>query len=240
MALLDIQTVTKKFGGLSALRNVDLKLEKEEIVGLIGPNGSGKTTLINVIAGFYKPDTGKVFFDGHEITGLYPHEIAYRGIVRTFQLTRPFGNLSVLENVTIGALLKKRTVEEAEREALEILRSIELYEMRNSRSKDLTTGNRKRLELARALAVGPRILLLDEVLAGLTTSEAQSILSLLDKLRREHGVSFLIVEHIVRAIMTISDRIAVLDAGEKIAEGKPDSVAADETVRAIYLGKELV
>jgi len=240
MALLDIQTVTKKFGGLSALRNVDLKLEKEEIVGLIGPNGSGKTTLINVIAGFYKPDTGKVFFDGHEITGLYPHEIAYRGIVRTFQLTRPFGNLSVLENVTIGALLKKRTVEEAEREALEILRSIELYEMRNSRSKDLTTGNRKRLELARALAVGPRILLLDEVLAGLTTSEAQSVLSLLDKLRREHGVSFLIVEHIVRAIMTISDRIAVLDAGEKIAEGKPDSVAADETVRAIYLGKELV
>lgn len=240
MALLDIQTVTKKFGGLSALRNVDLKLEKEEIVGLIGPNGSGKTTLINVIAGFYKPDTGKVFFDGHEITGLYPHEIAYRGIVRTFQLTRPFGNLSVLENVTIGALLKKRTVEEAEREALEILRSIELYEMRNSRSKDLTTGNRKRLELARALAVGPRILLLDEVLAGLTTSEAQSVLSLLDKLRREHGVSFLIVEHIVRAIMTISDRIAVLDAGEKIAEGKPDSVAADETVRAVYLGKELV
>ena len=240
MALLETQTVTKKFGGLNALQNVDLKLEKQEIVGLIGPNGSGKTTLINVIAGFYKPDSGRIFFEDREITGLYPHDIAHRGIVRTFQLTRPFGNLTVLENVTIGALLKTRIVEEAEGKALEILRSVDLYEMRNSRSKDLTTGNRKRLELARALAVEPRVLLLDEVLAGLTTSEAQSILSLIDKLRREQGVSFLIVEHIVRAIMTISDRIAVLDAGEKIVENTPESVAANETVRAIYLGKEHV
>ncbi len=237
--ILQVINVTKKFGGLYALKNVTFNIGKGEILGLIGPNGSGKTTMLNVITGFLKPEEGRVIYRGKDITKKPPHEIVLEGIVRTFQLTRPFGDLTALSNVVMGALLYEKDLEKARNEALHSLESVGIIEKKDVLSKDLTIADRKKLELARALVLKPKLLLLDEVMAGLTPQETEDILQLLSKLREEKGISMIIVEHVVKAVMKIADRIVVLDAGEKIAEGKPEEIANNQLVIEIYLGKSL-
>jgi len=236
--IIRVVNITKKFGGLKALNNVTTVLRRGEILGLIGPNGSGKTTLINVISGFYKPDAGKVFFNGEDITKLPPHKKVEKGIVRTFQLTKPFSNLSVFDNVMIGALFKAKDLLKARKKTIEILKELKLEKYSNMISKELPTGIKKRLEIARALAMEPKVLLLDEALAGLTSAEIDEMLSLIRSLRDEKRVhSILIVEHVIKAVMKIADRIIVLSSGELIAEGSPKEVANNSLVREVYLGK---
>jgi len=235
--ILKVEGVTKIFGGIRALYRVGLHVGEKEILGLIGPNGSGKTTLINVITGVYKPSEGEVIYNEENLVGLSPHQIAEKGIVRTFQLTRPFGNLSVIDNVIVGSLLKSNDTREAREKSIKTLEMVGLGDHLNVLSKDLTTGNRKRLELARALTMEPSLMLLDESLAGLTSAEMRENLALLKKIRSERGISMIVVEHVVKAVMDVSDRIVVLDAGEKIAEGDPQSIANNEKVIEVYLGK---
>jgi len=237
--ILEVINVTKKFGGLRALKNVSFNIGESEILGLIGPNGSGKTTMLNVITGFLKPEEGRIVYRGKDITGRPPHEIVLEGIIRTFQLTRPFGDLTALSNVIMGALLYEKDLEKAREEAIQALESVGISEKMGVLSKDLTIADRKKLELARALVLKPKLLLLDEVMAGLTPQETEDILRLLSKLRDEKGISMIIVEHVVKAVMKIADRIVVLDAGEKIAEGKPEEIANNQLVIEIYLGKSL-
>jgi len=235
--ILKVEGVTKIFGGIRALYRVGLHVGEKEILGLIGPNGSGKTTLINVITGVYKPSEGEVLYNEENLVGLSPHQIAEKGIVRTFQLTRPFGNLSVIDNVIVGSLLKSNNTREARERSIKTLEMVGLGDHLHVLSKDLTTGNRKRLELARALTMEPSLMLLDESLAGLTSAEMRENLTLLKKIRSERGISMIVVEHVVKAVMDVSDRIVVLDAGEKIAEGDPQSIANNEKVIEVYLGK---
>jgi len=235
--ILKVEGVTKIFGGIRALYRVGLHVGEKEILGLIGPNGSGKTTLINVITGVYKPSEGEVLYNGENLVGLSPHQIAEKGIVRTFQLTRPFGNLSAIDNVIVGSLLKSNDTREAREKSIETLEMVGLGDHLHVLSKDLTTGNRKRLELARALTMEPSLMLLDESLAGLTSAEMRENLALLKRIRSERGISMIVVEHVVKAVMDVSDRIVVLDAGEKIAEGDPQSIANNEKVIEVYLGK---
>lgn len=235
--ILKVEGITKIFGGIRALYRVGLHVGEKEILGLIGPNGSGKTTLINVITGVYKPSEGEVLYNGENLVGLSPHQIAEKGIVRTFQLTRPFGNLSAIDNVIVGSLLKSNDTREAREKSIETLEMVGLGDHLHVLSKDLTTGNRKRLELARALTMEPSLMLLDESLAGLTSAEMRENLALLKRIRSERGISMIVVEHVVKAVMDVSDRIVVLDAGEKIAEGDPQSIANNEKVIEVYLGK---
>ena len=237
--MLKVEDITKSFGGIRALHRVSFHVAKKEIVGLIGPNGSGKTTLINVISGVYNPDEGKVFYNGENLVGSPPHLIAEKGVVRTFQLTRPFGNLSVIDNVIVGSLLKSDNMVEARERSIKTLKMVGLGDYLHVLSKDLTTGNRKKLELARALSMEPSLMLLDESLAGLTSAEIRGNLTLLKRIRSDRGISMIVVEHVVKAVMDVSDRIVVLDAGEKIAEGDPQSIANNEQVVEVYLGKSV-
>lgn len=234
--ILRVSEVSKRFGGIRALDRVSLHLNEGEILGLIGPNGSGKTTLINVISGFYKPDSGKVFFKNEDITGKPPYYIVSKGVVRTFQLTRPFGGLTVLSNVTLGTLYNIKDVAKAKERALNILKQIDLYEKKDMLTKNLSVPDKRKLELARALALEPKVMLLDEVLAGLTPAETDAILNLIDKVRKEKSISIIIVEHVVKAIMKIADRVVVLNAGKKTAEGDPMSIVNNEEVIKVYLG----
>jgi len=235
--LLKVENVTKSFGGLMALRGVSFEVQEGEILGLIGPNGAGKTTLFNVISGFYRPDQGQVIFDGQIISRLKPYDICRRGLVRTFQVVKPFGNLTVLQNVMVGSFLHTARPAEAEERALDVLNFVGLYHARDKVAKSLTISDRKRLEVARALAACPRMLLLDEVMAGLNPAELGEFLRLIGRIR-ESGVTLLVIEHIMAAIMTISERIIVLHHGEKIAEGPPQEVARDKRVIDAYLGEE--
>jgi branched-chain amino acid transport system ATP-binding protein len=235
--LLELTSVSKRFGGLTALKDVDLQLAENELMGIIGPNGAGKTTLFNVIAGFYKPDGGTIRFDGRDISGRPAHEIAKLGLCRTFQLVKPFGNLSVLQNVMIGALTRVPSVERARGVAEEIIERCRLGPYRDAAGKSLPLGLRKRLEVARALATEPKLLLLDEVMSGLNPTELREMLDLVRELHAG-GLSLLVIEHIMAVIMPLSQRVVVLHHGEKLAEGPPAAVARDRRVIDAYLGEE--
>ena len=236
--LLELRQVSRSFGGLAAVRRVDLTIGRGEIVGLIGPNGAGKTTLFNLISGTYRPNSGSIVFENHDVTGLPPHARCKLGIARTFQLVRPFPHLTVLQNVAVGSVYgrepapSRRAAEAAARETLKILG---LPDRADQPARSLTLVDRKRLELARALATHPKLLLLDELLAGLNPSEIVSALDLVRRVR-DSGVTIVMVEHLVKALFGISDRVAVLSAGEKLCEGTPEQVARDPRVVDAYLG----
>jgi branched-chain amino acid transport system ATP-binding protein len=237
-ALLTVEGVSKSFGGLVAVRDIDLAVDEGEILGLIGPNGSGKTTLFNVITGVYRPDAGSIRLSGREIAGLPPAQLCKLGIARTFQHVRPFQNLTVLDNVAVGRIYGREAVRsraQGEEEARELLEMVGLTDGHEARAGSLTLLGRKRLELARALATRPRLLLLDELLAGLNASEVVAALDLIRRIRTG-GVTIIMVEHLVKVLFGISDRVIVLNAGEKIADGPPESVMADEGVITAYLG----
>jgi branched-chain amino acid transport system ATP-binding protein len=239
MPLLEVARVTKDFGGVRAVHDVSFTLEAGELVGIMGPNGSGKTTLFNLIAGALRPDAGRILFRGHDVGGLPPHRICARGIARTFQLVRPFGGLSVLENVLVGAFYgRARPGAGAAAAAGEgLLARVGLEGRGHVPAAQLTFVDRKRLELARALATSPQVLLLDEFMAGLNPAETASAMALVRTLVAD-GMTVLMVEHIVWALMDLARRIIVLSAGEKIAEGPPASIAADRAVVDVYLGTD--
>lgn len=241
MRILEGEKVAIDFGGLAALCNVDFHLDQGEVVGLIGPNGAGKTTLLNLISGSLAPTSGVIKFKGEKITGLKRHEICRMGIARTFQSVKLFGNMTVLVNVVLGSLFgtsKNPRGFDIEQGAREILKFVELLEKQDSIAKDLTLTDQKRLEVARALATKPELLLLDEVMAGLNPTEVTGAVKLIKEINNR-GVTILMVEHVMRAIMSISDRIIVLHHGEKIAEGTPQQIIKDRKVVETYLGTDM-
>jgi branched-chain amino acid transport system ATP-binding protein len=235
MSLLELRGISKFFGGLAALNSVSFGVNKGEIFGLIGPNGAGKTTLFNVVNGFYKPSKGEVLFNGRKISNLKPHQICGLGIARTFQVVKPLQRMTVLDNVIASAFLRAKSKDQAEEIAVETLQFSGLYDDRNIKSKSLPLGKRKRLEIARALATKPELLLFDESCAGLNPSELNESIEIIKKVR-ERGVTILIIEHHMKVIMSISDRVVVLNYGEKIAEGTPMEIANNPLVIEAYLG----
>ena len=236
--ILQTEGIVKRFGGLVAVNHVSLGVEEGEIVGLIGPNGAGKTTLLNVIAGVYKPDAGIVRFKGEKITGLSPEAICRKGIARTFQISQPFPKMSALENVMVAAVFGNRApIQDSRAWAEEVLEFVKFPMPKDTLAMNLNTAQLKRLDLARALASKPDLLLLDEIAAGLNPAELMEVTGLIQKVR-ERGVTIIMVEHVMRIIMTICDRIIVLHYGQKIAEGTPEEIAEDKKVAEAYLGEE--
>jgi branched-chain amino acid transport system ATP-binding protein len=235
-ALLELRSLTKSFGGLLALDGISFKVEAGKILSIIGPNGAGKTTLFNVITGAFPPDSGDILLEGRSIKGLKPNQTAQLGIGRTFQIVRPFPGLTTLDNVALAALAKARTRREARRRAEEILEITRLSQFANVESRNLTLGRRKRLEIARAMALEPRIILLDEVMAGLTPAEVDETVALIKDLTTM-GISAVAgVEHVMQAVRKISDWIVALNFGRWLAEGPPDEVMRNEEVIRAYLG----
>ncbi|MGA3208955.1 MAG: ABC transporter ATP-binding protein [Syntrophales bacterium] len=238
MSLIEVKNVSKQFGGLAALTDVSFVLNKDEILGLIGPNGAGKTTMFNVINGFYHPTKGDVFLNGKRVTNLRPHVLCKLGVARTFQVVRPLQRMSTLDNVVASAFIRTKSKAEAEKVSLELLQFTGLYEDINVLSKGLPLGKRKRLEIARALATKPEIILLDEAFAGLNPTEINEQIEIVKKIRTERGITILIIEHHMKVIMAVSDRIVVLNYGEKIAEGTPSEIGHNPVVIEAYLGEE--
>jgi branched-chain amino acid transport system ATP-binding protein len=235
LALLEVRDLTKRFGGLAAVAGLSFDIRAGELLGVIGPNGAGKTTLFHLVTGFHRPSSGEVRFEGRTITGLRPHAVCRLGIARTFQIVQPFPGLTVLANAMIGAFNRTREPAAAEAAARSVLGVVGLSAKAGHEARTLTLSERKRLEVARALATGPRVLLLDEVMAGLTAPEVSSMVELCRRLRGE-GLTIVVIEHVLRAVMALSERLLVLDHGEKIAEGPPEAVACDRRVIEAYLG----
>jgi branched-chain amino acid transport system ATP-binding protein len=233
--MLEVREVSKSFGGLKAVDRASLDVARGEIVGLIGPNGAGKTTLFAAIAGFHRPDAGTVSFEGRPITGLAPHRICAAGMVRTFQITQPFAGISVRENIMVGAYLHTADRRLAAREAEAVAALVGMKDQLDQRGADLTVAGRKRLELARALATGPRLLLLDEVMAGLNPTEIVEIVGVIRNIRAA-GVTILLIEHVMQAVTSLAERVYVLNQGRMIAEGTPAAIADNEEVIEAYLG----
>jgi branched-chain amino acid transport system ATP-binding protein len=227
-----------RFGGLAAVADVSFVLNKGEILGLIGPNGAGKTTLFNVINGFYHPTKGDVYLKGKKVTNLRPHVLCKLGVARTFQVVRPLQRMTTLDNVIASAFIRTKSKAEAEKLSLEVLKFTNLHDDINVLSKGLPLGKRKRLEIARALATQPEIILLDEAFAGLNPTEINEQIEIVNKIRTERGITILIIEHHMRVIMAVSDRIVVLNYGQKIAEGTPSEIGHNPAVIEAYLGEE--
>jgi branched-chain amino acid transport system ATP-binding protein len=235
--LLEVRNLTKRFGGLVANDGVSFSLAQGEILGLIGPNGAGKTTLFNSVAGFFAPTSGSIWLDGAPVAGLPPEQMAARGVARTFQIVRIFRSMTVLENAMVGAMLRTRARGAAENASREVLAFAGLERRASDPASTLTVAEQKRLEIARALASGPRLLLLDEAMAGLTPGEVQEAVALVRRIRAR-GIACIVIEHVMEGVMPLADRLLVLESGKKIAEGAPSQVAADPAVIAAYLGKE--
>jgi branched-chain amino acid transport system ATP-binding protein len=238
-ALLALTRVTKRFGGLTAVREVTLEVRAGDLLGIIGPNGAGKTTLFHLISGYHRPDEGRVVFDGHDVTGRPAHAISRLGLTRTFQIVKPFGNLSVLDNVMIGALTRRPSTRQARADAERVIALCGLGPHASARARALPLALRKRLEVARALATQPRLLLLDEVMAGLNPTELAAMVELVRRLHAE-GLTLIVIEHVMAAMMRLAQRIVMLHHGEKIAEGTPREITADRRVIDAYLGEEFV
>jgi branched-chain amino acid transport system ATP-binding protein len=238
MNLIEVKGVSKQFGGLAALTDVSFVLQKGEILGLIGPNGAGKTTIFNVINGFYPPTKGDIFLRGQKVSNLKPHVLCKLGLARTFQVVKPLQRMSTLDNVIASAFVRAKSKAQAEEIAVDVLKFTNLYEDRNVISKGLPLGKRKRLEIARALATQPEIILLDESFAGLNPTEINEQIEIVKRIRTEKGITILVIEHHMKVIMTISDRIVVLTYGQKIAEGTPSEIGHNPLVIEAYLGEE--
>jgi branched-chain amino acid transport system ATP-binding protein len=232
---LIIRSLSKQFGGLRAVQDVSFSVKESETVALIGPNGAGKTTSFNLITGYYRPDAGSVSAFGREIVGLRPHAICAHGLARTFQVAKPFGAMTVLANVMTGAFLRDKSINGARKSACEAIEFVGLSSREHTPARDLTTIDQRRLEMARALATQPRILLLDEVMAGLNPSEIDQAVALVGRLSKR-GLTIVIVEHVMRAIMAVARHIVVLDHGQKIAEGSPNEIVTNKDVIRAYLG----
>jgi branched-chain amino acid transport system ATP-binding protein len=237
MTLLEVHNITKRFGGLVAVDDLSLSVSKGEILGMIGPNGAGKTTAFNMISGYYQPNEGQVIFDGKNITGLRPDQVCKLGLARTFQVVKPFPQLSVLDNVIVGAYNRTNDKQEARQKAREILDFLGMGNMTEHLAGGLSVAGRKRLEIAKVLATGPKMILLDEAMAGLRPTETDEIIELVRQISQQ-GVALLLVEHVMKVIMSLADRIVVIHHGEKIAEGEPQAVVQDKAVIDAYLGEE--
>jgi branched-chain amino acid transport system ATP-binding protein len=239
-ALLSLKGVGKRFRGLVAVDDVSFDVQTGELFAVIGPNGAGKTTLFNLIAGAIAPDEGSIVFAGEPIGGLPPDVVCRRGIARTFQIVRPFPALTVEDNVVVGALLHSRDVAVARQHAQDLLRRLDLFDQRHRIAATLTLPDRKRLEVARALATQPRLLLLDEVMAGLRPTESDRMVAILHDLNRAGGLTIVLIEHVMRAVMALASEVLVLDHGTTIAQGRPEAIVRDPAVVQSYLGTEPV
>ena len=237
MTLLEAQGITKRFGGLVAVDSLDIHVEQGEIVGLIGPNGAGKTTAFNLISGFMQPTAGEVYFQGKNITGLRPDQVCKLGLARTFQVVKPFAQLSVGENIMVGAYNRTNSKQEARENTEEIVQFLGLEDVSGEPAGSLSVAYRKRLELAKTLATGPEIILLDEGMAGLRPKETDEIIELVRQVS-QRGISLLIVEHVMKVIMTLAERIVVIHHGKKLAEGTPKEITSNPEVIDAYLGEE--
>jgi branched-chain amino acid transport system ATP-binding protein len=240
MSFLKVEGLSKSFGGLKAVHNVGFDVEQGEVLGIIGPNGSGKTTTLNMLTGFLKPDSGVILFKGQNLVGLPRYQVCRKGMARTFQIVKPFLEFTALKNVMVGRVFGQepaRNIEAAAEESREILKIVGLSDKAEILAKDLTLMERKRMELARALAARPQLLLLDELMAGLNHAEAEDAMQLIRQIKADLNLTILMVEHIVKAIVGLSDRVIVLNMGEKIAEGLPQEIIHDPEVVDVYLGK---
>lgn len=237
-AFLDVQNISKSFSGLKAVSEVSFQVKEQQIVALIGPNGAGKTTIFNTIAGIFPPEQGQIFLSGKSIDGLRPDQICHAGIGRTFQIVKPFNNLTVEDNVTIGALNTHRKIEEAQAFATDILKMLGLFKKRYQQAHSLTLPDRKRLEVARAYATSPKLLLLDEVMAGLRPTEVDRMVHFFRELNQESGLTLLLIEHVMRAVMALAQKVVVINYGQTIFQGDPEQAVQDPAVLECYLGND--